>query len=66
MSGKEVAILKEMESLIRKETLVRLKQQGAATCSDIMTRYRIRRLIKQKKRSQLQMAMLSGSIRRIK
>jgi hypothetical protein len=55
-----------MELLAKKEILLRLKKQGAFAYFKLRTDYREKRFKKQKKISQLQIAMLSGSIRRIK
>jgi hypothetical protein len=55
-----------MTALIRKEILVQLKRVGTSTYFKLKTNYREKQLKDQKKISQLRMAILTGSIRRVK
>jgi predicted secreted protein len=55
-----------MEATKGKEVLLHLYNLRTNTYSRLMANYREKRLKKQKKKFQIQMAVLSGSIRRIK
>jgi hypothetical protein len=55
-----------MKTLMRKEILVPLIRFGTSAYFKFKTNYREKKLKEQKKISHLQMAILTGSIRRVK